>query len=336
MGNIFPLSEKPSCFKETLDLIEHSFGYEVPNRFEIDFAPLVDKSNHHNCFILLDENEKVIAHIGAKDRYLLIGNQKFCITMLGGIAVSESHRGEGHFQTLLQDVLAEKRDDTSFFVLWSDKEKLYKKFGFYLCGTQYEAEGLSMPNTFIKSKYHLLSPSEKVEIQNLYRNSFAQTYLTIEREEKDWKLIEEMISVDLYYQKSSEVISDYFFMNKGQDLPNIIFEYGSRDCLDEFIKKISHLGKVWTGKPIIETDIEQFQFFLSPGDLKLFSSFVQVYTQDQILIRNISPMKQEVYFDYNGELMALDTPDFLRGLFGPGTFEELNLPTLFISGLESI
>jgi predicted N-acetyltransferase YhbS len=105
MGKIFPLSEKPSCYSATIKLIEKSFHYKKPNSFEIDFAPLIDKSNHHNCFILLDENENVVAHIGAKDRTFTLGNEKFTLTMLGGIAVDEELRGKGHFQTLMQEVL---------------------------------------------------------------------------------------------------------------------------------------------------------------------------------------------------------------------------------------
>ena len=117
MGNIFPLSKKPSCLRATIELIERSFQYQGPNSFEIDFAPLIDKSNHENCFIMIDDKENVLAHIGAKDRTITVENEKFTITMLGGIAVDEKHRGAGHFQTLLQDVLAEKRSDTTLFLL---------------------------------------------------------------------------------------------------------------------------------------------------------------------------------------------------------------------------
>ena len=57
MGNIFPLSEKPSLFEDTLKLIEKSFHYKDPFSFKIDFAQLMDVSNHKNCFIMIDENE---------------------------------------------------------------------------------------------------------------------------------------------------------------------------------------------------------------------------------------------------------------------------------------
>src|SRR5690348_1673561 len=109
MGNIFPLKEKPSCFEATIKLIEKSFDYKSPHSFKTDFAPLIDQSNHQNCFIYIDENEHVLAHIGVKERIITLGKKKFTVCLLGGIAVDEKRRGEGIFQTLLQDVLAEKR-----------------------------------------------------------------------------------------------------------------------------------------------------------------------------------------------------------------------------------
>jgi hypothetical protein len=70
--------------------------------------------------------------------------------------------------------------------------------------------------------------------------------------------------------------------------------------------------------------------------LRHFTDFVLAFTDGKISLRNINLMKQEAYFDFNEELLALDLPYFLRGLFGPGTFEELKLKPIFISGLDSI
>ena len=336
MGKIYPLSEKPSCFEATVKLIEKAFHYKKPNSFEIDFAPLIDKSNHKNCFIMLDENENVLAHIGAKDQFLTLGNKQFPVTMLGGIAVDEARRGEGHFQTLLQDVLAEKRSDTTLFLLWSDMEKLYNKFGFHLCGNQFEYSLERKETHFIKTKYKDLSELEQKEIQTLYKESFAKTYLTLNRKEEDWKLIEKITSADLFIKKRNGRISHYYFMNKGQDLPEIIYEYGTKEDMSAFIQEIGAYGKVWMGKPIVETESLQYQFFMTPGDLRLFTEFTLAFTDNKVSIRNINPMKQEVYFDYNEELLGLDLEEFLRGLFGPGSFEEIEMPAIFLSGLDSI
>jgi predicted N-acetyltransferase YhbS len=336
MGNIFRLSEKPSCYEACLTLIEESFDYQPPHSFEIDFAPLIDRSNHHNCFVLLDEQEAVIAHVGVKEKNITLNGRKYPIIMLGGIAVAKKHRGEGHFQTLFQDVLAETRSDTTLFLLWSDMEKLYNKFGFYLCGTQLELHQKEVASPFTKTKLHLLSPSEKKEIISLYNSSFAKTYLTLDRSQSDWELIEKISSADLFIQKSEDKISDYYFMNKGQDLPGIIYEYGTMEEMKALVQELSSYGRVWMGKDLVPTENMQYQFFMSPGDVRLFTEFISDLTQKQFSIRAINLMKQEIYFDFNQETISLELGDFLKGVFGPGTFEELDLPAIYLSGLESV
>ena len=336
MGKIFPLSEKPSCYEATIRLIEKSFQYQKPNSFEIDFAPLINKSNHHNCFILLDENEKVLAHIGVKDRFITLENMNYPITLIGGIAVDEAHRGEGNFQTLFQDVLAEKRSDTTLFLLWSDLEKLYNKFGFHLCGTQFEIVKPKQKSNFTKTNFASITNEEKKEIKNLFELSFAKNYLTPLRSENDWQLIAAVTSADLFIRKDNNQIQDYYFQNKGQDLPEVIYEYGTKGDFKKLISEIAAFGKVWMGQELVPTELLQYQFFMSPGDLKLFSEFILKLTKKQFAIRNINLMKQEVFFDFNEETLSLELHDFLRGVFGPGAFEEIEINSFFISGLDSI
>lgn len=326
----------PSCFNQTIELIERSFHYKKPNSFEIDFTPLVDKSNHHNCFILIDENEKVLAHVGVKERTLRVSNKTFPLTLLGGIAVDESRRGEGIFQTLFQDVLAEKRSDTSMFLLWSDLEKLYTKFGFHLCGTQIEVSSKKKASPFQKTTYSALSPLEKKDINALYETSFCAQYVSLERTENDWDQLARITSADLFIRKNGDRIQDYYFMNKGQDLPGIIYEYGTLRDFKAFVEEIKDYGSLWLGKNLIESENLQYQFFLCPGDLRLFSELVTSFTDGAFSVRNINVMKQEVFFDFNDETLSLEMPEFLRGVFGPGKFEELNDLTIFISGLDSI
>lgn len=340
MGKNFPqvttLKKNPSCFEKTLKLIEDSFKYQRPNTFVEDFAPLIDESNHHNCFILIDENENVLAHIGVKEKEIQIHNKKFNIALLGGIAVDEKYRGEGHFQNIFTDVLAEKRDECAFFILWSDIENLYKKFGFYLCGYQFEIEQLEDSKSFLEAKYYQLSPQEKKEIQQLYVNSFSKTYLTFERSEKDWECIEKIKSADLYIKKDAGKITQYFFINKGQDLTGVIYEYAGEN-LKEVIDGARSYGRVWAGSPILETEILQYQFFLCPADRRQFADFIKTYTEGKFEIRDINIMKQEVFFDFNEETLSLSIEDFIRGVFGPGSFEELGeIKPFFISGLDSI
>lgn len=328
------LKDDPSLLSSTLELIEKSFLYDTKNKFEIDFAPLVDKSNHHNCFVMTDDEGKVIAHIGVSERKI----SNTAVALIGGIAVDEAKRGGGIFQELMMDVIAEKKSDVAFFLLWSDKESLYKKFGFHLCGPQYQI--LQNPNAkadYIKTKYKSLSTKEQIEIQNLYEDSYSKINVTIERSSLDWSLVEKIDSADLFIKKSDEKISSYFFMNKGQDLHNTIYEYGTSLRLEDELTQMAKYGNIWTSFQLEDDADSYFQFMLSPGDTAKFSAFISRYTNGIIRIKDINSIKQEIYFDFGEDLLGLDTEEFLRGVVGPHPFEELgDIKPIFISGLDSI
>jgi predicted N-acetyltransferase YhbS len=329
---ITTLKAAPYLYSATISLIEKSFHYQKPHAFAVDFAPLIDESNWHNCFIKT-ENEKVVAHIGVSERNLL----NTPIAMLGGIAVDEARRGEGFFQELMQDVIAEKRSDVACFILWSDQEKLYKKFGFHLCGSQYEISQTKGKDFFSKTKLSELNQVQLSEIQNLYRESFLKLYISPERSQQEWELLAKISSADLYLKTKDSHICSYFFMNKGQDLQGVIYEYGTKEEFSALIEEMKPYGKIWTGTPTQDESEAQYQFFLAPADTKLFARLIEAYTQQKMKIEDVNPLKQEVYFHFNDELLALETEEFLRGVYGPAPFEELgDMKPIFISGLVSI
>lgn len=331
--SITTLKASPEHYSATLQLIEKAFQYKTPHSFAVDFAPLLDKSNWEHCFIKILEG-KVVAHIGVCERKIL----GCCFAMLGGIAVDEAHRGEGIFQELLQDVLAEKRSDVAAFMLWSDQEKLYKKYGFHLCGTQFEISPEGKPFGFEATKLSLMNENEMKEIHTLYEKGFSKWYVTTERKLSDWEQLKRISSADLYIHRKDSKIDSYFFANKGQDLTGIIYEYSSAGVLQDLVSLIRPYGKIWTSYPPVEDAEAQYQFFLLPADQRLFGDFIHKYTQGQMKIEGINPMKQEIYFHFNDELLGLETEEFLRGTLGPGIFEELGekIKPLFISGLVSV
>ena len=329
---ITTLKAAPYLYSATLSLIKKSFHYQKPHTFAVDFAPLIDESNWHNCFIKT-ENGRVLAHIGVCERKIL----HTPVAMLGGIAVDEARRGEGFFQELMQDVIAEKRSDVACFILWSDQEKLYKKFGFHLCGAQYEISQSSGSGDFTKTKLFSLTETQLKEIDHLYEDSFLSLYVSPQRDSQDWKLLTKISSADLFIKTTNSLITSYFFMNKGQDLQGVIYEYGSKDSLSDLIPKMRPYGKVWTGAQKQDDCEAQYQFFMAPADLRLFAQLISNYTNNQMKIEDINQIKQEVYFHFQEELLSLETEEFLRGVFGPGSFEELGeLKSIFISGLVSI
>ena len=330
---ITTLKVAPHLLAPTLNLIETAFKYKKPQSFAVDFAPLLSESNLENSFIVINENEKVLAHISVCLRRIL----GMPVAMLGGIAVDEAHRGEGHFNSLILDVMSEYKSEVAFFMLWSDQEKLYNKYGFHLCGNQIEINQTSGFKDFHCTKLKDLSDNQIQEIHQLYSESFCKIYTSIDRTANDWRELMRIHSSNLYIREEHGKIQEYFFMDKGQDLEGIIFEYGTKHDFKAFIQKISTYGRVWLGEKFIDDGELQFQFFIAPGDTQLFTQFIDQYTSHKITIREINLFKQEVYFYFNKELLSLESDDFLRGIFGPGVFEELgDLKPIFISGLDSI
>ncbi len=333
---IFSLSEKPHLLGQTLALIEKSFGYQEPFRFDSDFAPLMASRNHSHNYILIDENEYVMAHLGARVAKLKLHHQHFPLCMLGGIAVAEAERSKGYLSVLMNHVISELRDEVSAFILWSN-QNLYNRYGFHLCGEQYEASCTPSAQTnFKKTKYKSLNAEEKKQIQKLYQLSLLSEP-GLERNEEDWNDVESIAATDLYLEKSGGSIEGYFFVGKGQDLQGVAHEFGSLSSIPTLRKKARKVAKVWGASEISSEDSLQYQFMLLPADRKMFSELIKIYTQQRIEVTQIHQVHQKVEFNFEGQGQELGLEEFLRGIFGPGRFEELNsLKSIFIRGLDSI
>lgn len=340
MGKIFPaiysLSEKPHLLGQTLALIEDSFGYEAPFHFQSDFAPLMAPRNHRNNYILIGENENVIAHLGVRVTKLKRQHQLFPLCMLGGIAVAESHRGKGHFSTLMNHVISEFRDEMCALVLWSNQD-LYRKYGFNLCGEQYESSFTpSAQSPFKKTKYQVLPDDEQKQIQKLYQLSLLSE-AGLERTEEDWREIAAISDTDLYLEKKADSIESYFFVGKGQDLQGVAHEFGSLSSLPELRKRARKVAKVWGPSRLTDDDTLQYQFMLLPGERRLFSEFVKASSQNRIEVKKVSLVHQKIEFLFEGSHQEMALEDFLRGVLGPGRFEELqSQKPIYIRGLDSI
>jgi len=334
MGKNYPilrkLSEVPELYSDVLRLVEKNLGYEADFHVHEDFAPLFDQSNWVNSYLLLD-GEKPIAHLGLKIRKIRGMN----IGMIGAVVVAEEYRGHGYSQKLMEEVISDHQSELVCFLLWSDQIELYKKFGFFLCGHQYQlVQSSKINSSYITTKYSLCSDSFKTQIRALYDNYWCKKFLSFERSPQDWELIEKITSSDLYLKIQDNKVESYFFKNKGQDLQNIIFEYGSVINDELFIPELSSYGTIWSADPISEE--AQFQFMLAIGDQNLFKTFIETISSQKINIRMINRMKNEIFFDFDEQTYSLDLEEFLHGFIGPGTVEEFDTPKIFISGLDSI
>ncbi len=132
-----------------------------------------------------------------------------------------------------------------------------------------------------------------------------------------------MTSTDLYLQREHGIIKNYFLKNKGADLTNIIHEYGNAS------EELTAYGTLWTPKTLNLTPIYLNAFLLKPGDR--FKDFIFSYSQIEI-----TELKENSKFIFQKQNYEMNKAELLAGIFGPGRFEELSCPYLFVPGVTSI
>lgn len=343
---ISTLAENPECFNEVMRLIEKEFQYTSDHSFLTDFSPLLNPLNHENCFFVIDTNQnRVVSHLALCPRAMIKNNLLLDVAFIGGIATDSEFRNKGLFKMLMTYVLEKNVGVFALYILWSDITGLYEKFNFYLAGGTVET-GTSLltnsenPDGFHKTKFNLIDENEFEEIKHLYKEFNEKKFFTVKREEKDWSLIKSMSSVDLYIKKDPDgKIIQYFCINKGKDLTDIIYEIG---CLKEtylpLIKKISRY-KLWL--PEEEKNISDFQnifftAFIKLGDPNKLNAFFHKLLKEKLNITNFD--EERINFHFKNEDYNLSQQDFLTALFGPNPileFSEFNLSP-YISGLDSI
>lgn len=341
------LSQNPEYFEEVIRLIELEFHYSELNHFEKDFAPLVDPLNFENCFLYIDqETNSVAAHLAVSLRTIVKNNIETSVALIGGIVTDKKFRHNNLFKNLMDHALKEFEDQVSFFILWSDLEGLYERFNFFRSGGIIETgkrdlSASQRPSGYEKTKFSLLSDNDFKSINHLYHIFNEKHFFTIKREEKDWSIIKEMNSIDLYVKRNSNGdIQKYFCVNKGRDLTNIIHEIS---CLgtEEYIAMLKELDgyKIW----LPETEADKvssvdifYTAFIRLGSLSHLNKFLQTISNNELIVRNM--MDGQVKFDFRSKAYTVSAKEFLQYLFGPKPLEEfLNYKlSLYIAGADSI
>ena len=321
------LKASSHLYEETIALIEDAFEYNREHSFKIDFYPLMREGNRENCHILIKDN-KVVAHIGALQAGLSLNSNEYTITMFGGIAVHPDYRGQNLFSELFSQV-KENYLKSTLHILWSDKLNLYRKQGFIPCGQllEYPQAEFQHELNVLKTKLSNITNDEQEQISKLYSENGE---VRISRTQEDWETLKGISSADLILYKDGEKIINYCVINKGQDLTGIVHEYGFIN--EEFIKIFANHGKVWTPLRTKLNHNALFAFLACPNNLVGFKAFIKDLSKIEIL----EQAKEQYKFDFNNETYYLAIEDFLQGVFGPGRFNELDSPFLYISGLDSI
>ncbi len=341
------LAKSPEYYKDVIKLIEESLNYEAKYSFEKDFWPLINPNNHKNCHILIDKkSDKVVAHIGVKKRDIRVKRNKYPVILLGGIVTDKDYRGQGHFKNLFNDIIKHYEDKCAFYLLWSEKDYLYEKYSFFEFGTiiqtgnQIFDEKKANELGFIKKEHTKLNEQEKIEVKELHDNNY-KNYISFNRKARDWYDVSQIKSTDLYIkhkdqERQKEVIA-YFYVNKGQDLKDIIHEV-SFFSDEDMIEKLSPF-KLWLPEKhqsYIEHQHALYIGLLRVGQKEKFTSFIQDVYSNDIFIKKMSD--ESVIFEFKDKEYNVTLKDFIQLTLGPKPAEEFvrYSPWIVISGLDSI
>jgi len=340
------LSDNPEYFEEVLLLIEEEFHYSEGHHYEKDFAPLMDPLNFENCYLYIDsKTNHVAAHLAVCERTLIKNNHEMKVVLIGGIATHKNYRRMHLFKHLMEHAL-EVHADAGLFILWSDLENIYEKFQFHRTGGLIETgtrnfSASERPSGYEKTKFNQLSDDEFSSVLDLYKTFNENYFFTIKREEKDWSIIREMDSVDLFVRRDlNGEITRYFCVNKGRDLTNIIHEVSAlnKKEFDNLLKDLE-MYKMW----MPETESLRFKSsdifytaFFRLGNTMSLNTFLQNVTQTQLKI--LSADDGTIHFEFRNEEFKVTAKDFLQYLFGPKPLVEF-APfglSLYVAGADSI
>ena len=340
------LSENPEYFEAVITLIEKEFHYKDPFSYAKDFALLMDPLNFDNCYLYVDqETNNVVSHLGVCTRTMVKNNHTLNIAFIGGIATCAQHRGRGLFKSLMNHALHIHSRDCGLFILWSEITGLYEKFSFHLSGGLIETGHTiftdnDRPLAFTKTSFKDLSNKDFENIQNIYKEFNQKYFFTVIRQEKDWSIIRGMNSIDLYTKKNEAgLIEQYFCVNKGHDLTNVIHEIGCIPNQYSQMMKSLQKYKIWLPEGELALSIKKdifFTAFMKLGNFELLKDFLLCISHRELELFEMTG--DLIKFRYITHDYQSSHKDFMQYLFGPRPlreFESLRLSP-YIPGTDSI
>lgn len=336
------LSEIPEKINEVCKLIETEFQYSPENSVKTDFYPLLREENFHNNFLLLykesDDNEILIGHIGTKPCLYQVYQNDYPILHMGGIAIANDYQGKGYFKYFFDYVLNLLGKRHAFLFLWSDKPDLYKKFNFFPVGGQIHArEEYKTIEGYQKIKANDLTDEQLAQLKEIYD---LNSHIFFKPRREDWNEVKETKSINIYINEVENNIIAYYLEGKGQDLNNVIHEFGIHpDHYDTELLKFQE-NSAWIPFQLYPLDQDFFQLQYTAlcrlGNPYFLQTFVSDYTMNEI--QNYKNDNGNVSFVFDNHEYNCTEVELYEMLWGPQIVKEFfgRYQGLYVPGIESI
>lgn len=288
------LADHPDKIQSYVKLIEKSFSYSAPYSFLVDFYPLVNSGNYRNCFMLLDEDENIIATCAAQKRDVVVKSH-FPIYFMGGISVKENLRGKGVGGQMVRNALS-CLEDHAWVGLWSEKKTFFNNLDFHDFGEQY-----FLPKNYLSPLGDKVStkiiPINKLNDQqwNYWKATYAhltQSFITVIRTEKDWSNIAQISSAYYVELCIENKLIGYAVVHKGMDLQNVVHEFYSEKKFEELaLSKLNKDFSIWL--PIFDYNWDKFYL---GSNVLIKSGKTELWKQWQLETYDTNPKQQKHFF----------------------------------------
>lgn len=277
------LKKNPEYKDEFLKLVESSFGYSKEFKFAEDFYPLVNYSNHNNCYFLMD-NKKLIATCAYMYKEVCAENNH-TVALMGAIAVDSQLRGKGMGTHVVQSTI-DTLNPVAWVGLWSEKEDFFSKFGFRRYGKLTYLPRGEMYKNYSDCSIQEFSISkllpEHFSLWKKYYDELRNNFCIVKRDDESWEKLYEIKSAKFIILKNNNQIVGYAIANKGMDLTNIVHEfYAPIDLELKFFQILNKKYSLWL--PIFkyswDANYVGHCLLLREGDKTLWAKWCHEYNE---------------------------------------------------------
>jgi predicted N-acetyltransferase YhbS len=214
---------RPDESEKWTEFLNRNFGYQTPNSYAVDFAPLFD-SNALGHSRLAWINNKIASSATLYPTTAITPQQQIKLGIIGAVATSEEFRGKGLSQQLLQELEATARSlKLDALMLWSDQREFYTKAGFQQVGKQ-EVFGLAdLPPPEMLMSGTAVYGWDWHQVRAIYENHPTR----VQRTDAYWHALENIKSCTrVQWIDDTGTVLAYLGFDRGKDLHGIVHEWG--------------------------------------------------------------------------------------------------------------
>ncbi|MBI2605667.1 MAG: GNAT family N-acetyltransferase [Deltaproteobacteria bacterium] len=218
----------PERLLEWWNFLDRAFGYEPPQSYRVDFAPLFEFEALPSSRLLIVDG-KIASSAALHPATVLTAAGPVRFGVIGAVATEEVQRGRGYSNRVLLEIekaAGELRLDV--LILWSDKAEFYEKMGFHAAGKQ-EIYSLDNLPGFTQGARTLrpIGGAREGWTLNAVRSLYTMHRLRSERTDRYWNALAKITSCRrMEWVGKDGLVNAYLGFHRGRDMQNIIHEWG--------------------------------------------------------------------------------------------------------------